>query len=176
MTLKSFKSNGDDPILFGHRIIDLADIVVVEGGRIEINIKHTDLGDGYSFDPAIQIKEEIFAVLLDSDNPVSGLVFGRVARVDNTSGRVRLMLEEHKRSSEFQWTMFLQKLKKECGSGDHNKKQRVLHVIKMQERVENLPASIKLKVQIYPDTAYRGNDKDKFLYEIQERLSSIEML
>ena len=175
MTLKSFKSNGDDPILFGHRIIDLADIVVVEGGRIEINIKHTDLGDGYSFDPAIQIKEEIFAVLLDSDKPDSKVLFARgrklaVAGVDNTSDRAKLMLEEHKRSSEFPsivWTMFLQDLKKECGSDDHNKKQKMLHVIKMQERVDDLPASIQLKVQF---DKVLENGKDKLLYAIQQRL------
>ena len=163
MKPKSFKST-QEPL--GHYIFNVEDIVI-KGDRIEIN---RIVVEDHSGEVILQ-KDQSLAVLLDSDNPVSGLVFGRVARVDNTSGRVRLMLEEHKRSSEFQWTMFLQKLKKECGSGDHNKKQRVLHVIKMQERVENLPASIKLKVQIYPDTAYRGNDKDKFLYEIQERLS-----
>jgi hypothetical protein len=182
MKPKSFKSNGGDQFLFGHCIIDPADIVF-EGSRIEININNinnTDFaGDGHSFDPeepVEQIEDQIFAVLLDSGKPDSEVLFARgrrlaVAGVDNTSDRARLILEEHKRSSEFQstvWTMFLQDLKKAFGSDDHNKKQKVLHVIKMQNRVENLPASIKMKVQ-FDKVLENGKDK-LLLYAIQQRL------
>ena len=91
--------------------------------------------------------DDVVALAIDTRPEI---VMARVADIKHNE----VELVEHKpyqselgQTPSHPWTSFLKELKKKCGSGHHNKKQKRLHVVRMARAIEAKPESIQLTVR-----------------------------